>query len=63
MIPNALPVRASSGYDTLHIALRQLSAHPGQPSIIGQPTTAILSSSASRSNNLNASDVTRDLTV
>jgi len=55
LIPNALSVRASSGYDTLYIAPRQLSAHPGQPSILAT-CNPVPSSSASRSNNLIASD-------
>src|SRR5271169_5883797 len=38
----AIVTRASSGYNTLYIALRPVSSHPGQLSMIGQPATPAL---------------------
>src|SRR5712671_5598620 len=40
--PRAIGTRASSGYNTLYIALRPVSSHPGQLSTIGQPATPAL---------------------
>src|ERR1700675_7864 len=41
-VARTIRTRASSGYNTLYIALRPLSSHPGQLSTIAQPATPAL---------------------